>query len=59
MRVQGIDLVKIFRGSPPDQPARFYKLTREGQWLRGSHGWIFQAVKTASGRIRLPDDGRR
>jgi hypothetical protein len=29
-------LAKFFRGSPPEEPERFYRLTREGNWLRGT-----------------------
>jgi hypothetical protein len=29
-------LVKFFRGNPPEEPRRFYRLKRDGNWLRGS-----------------------
>jgi len=32
--VSAADLIKYFRGNPPEEPERFYRLTREGNWLR-------------------------
>jgi hypothetical protein len=37
-------LAKYFRGNPPEEPERFYRLTREGNWLRRSEGATFLAV---------------
>jgi hypothetical protein len=33
--VSPAELVKYFRGDPPDEPERIYRLTREGAWKRG------------------------
>jgi len=44
--VPSADLAKIFRGNPPDEPERFYRLTRDGHWLRRSNGNTFLEVKT-------------
>jgi len=42
---QSADLVEIFRGNPPEEPERFYRLTRDGDLLRRAGGIGFQKVK--------------
>ena len=41
-------LEKYFRGSPPEEPERFYRLTREGNWLRRSRDATFLKVRKKS-----------
>jgi hypothetical protein len=54
-------LARLFRENPPFQPKRFYKLTRDGQWLRMADGSTFAEVKPRKivPRIPRPWDGER
>jgi hypothetical protein len=54
-------LVKIFRGEPPEQPERFYRLTRDGHWLRRSRNLQFLEVKNTRmvGRVCYLDRAGR
>jgi hypothetical protein len=54
-------LARLFRENPPFQPKRFYKLTREGHWLRMSDGATFAEVKSWKmiSRICRPRDAER
>ena len=50
-------LREFLRGTPPDEPQRFYKRTQAGEWLRSAGTQGFLKVKAGSmvGRICLPD----
>jgi len=54
-------LARLFRESPPFQPKRFYKLTRDGQWLRMADEAKFMQVKPERivNRVCLPRDAGR
>jgi hypothetical protein len=54
-------LARLFRENPPFQPERFYKLTREGQWLRMADEATFSEVKPEQivNRVCLPKDAGR
>lgn len=54
-------LARIFRENPPFQPKRFYKLTRDGQWLRMADGATFAEVKPRrlNSRVCRPMDAGR
>ena len=54
-------LARIFRADPPHQPGRFYRRTRDGQWLRGSSDLKFLGIKGDKliGRISLFGSGSR
>ncbi len=54
-------LARLFRENPPFQPKRFYKRTRDGQWLRMAGEASFSAVKAEKiiNRVCLPKDAGR
>jgi len=54
-------LARLFRENPPFQPKRFYRLTRDGQWLRMADEAKFSEIKPATiiNRVCLPSDAGR
>jgi hypothetical protein len=54
-------LARLFRESPRFQPKRFYRLTRDGQWLRMADEATYSAIKPSAiiNRVCMPRDAGR